>query len=650
MRPRRPNKEKYRSRPAAPPGGSGPGAGSIVGRLDAKEKFGFVVPASGTGEDLFVRRARMGGAMNGDLVRARAYREGGKLAGEIVEVLERATETIVGTLDGVPGRWFVAPVGGGEGVRILMRPESEASGRTGAAPAARGDRVVVKITAWPEAHEPARGEIRETLGPAGDPAVELRVARLVHRVPGAFPDAVRIEAERVPEEIPAEARKGRLDLCETETFTIDPVDARDHDDAVSLERGRDGVLRLGVHIADVSWAVREGTALDEEAYRRGTSTYLADGVVPMLPFSLSAGFCSLLADVPRLAVSVLIEISDDGRIRGAEVKRTLIRSRRRFTYEEVDKILDAKAGPFAETILAMETLAKAIFKRRETRGALDLEIPEIRPELSPDGKVIGLVETPRTWSHRLIEEFMILANEVVGAKLAAAERGIWRVHEPPDPKKLLNLRLLAGSMGMKLPENIGPKDLQALLRKAAGTISMPLVSTLLLRSLKEARYKSEAFGHFGLGATHYSHFTSPIRRYSDLLAHRLVLGEGTKRDLAVASAHLSERERSAEDAEDEDLKVRLLEYAKAREGEVVEGIVSGVTDFGLFVKVFRVLDGLVPMTALADDYYEFDEKRLRLVGRRRGREYKLAEKMWVRLERVDLPSRKVDLVPVKPPR
>lgn len=626
----------------------------IVGRLDAKGKFGFVVPLDGKGYDLFVRRNRMGGAMNGDLVRARFIGFQGRLVGEVVEVLERSTDKVVGTLEGRPDLFFVVPVGGGEAVRIRKSPPE----------AATGLRALVRITRWPDNHAAAEGEVLEVLGPAGEPKVELQVARLVYRVPGAFPEAVRREAEAVPEEVPAEALAGRRDLRHLETFTIDPPDARDYDDAVSLEEAG-GVLRLGVHIADVAWAVREGTALDEEAYRRGTSTYLADGVVPMLPFSLSAGFCSLLPGADRLTASVCIDVTPDGEVLGAEIVRSVIRSRRRFTYDEVDEILGGKDDPHAEVLRKMERLAKRLFARREARGAIDLDIPEVRPVLDAEGKVMRVEKEERTWSHRLIEEFMILANEVVGWRLAGGDRaggdggfsekrrsdgetarGIWRVHEPPDPKKLASFRLFLKPLGHRLPEGeLRPAHFQALLDRVADSPEAALVSTMLLRSMQQARYEARPKGHFGLGAAHYSHFTSPIRRYADLLAHRLILGEGTKRDLDEASAHISERERAAEEVEYEDLKIRLMEYALDHVGEELDGVVTGVTNFGLFVRIFEALDGLVRIGELDDDYYLFDEARVRLLGRRTGKTYRLGQTIHVVLARVDIARREVDLVP-----
>ena len=499
-------------------------------------------------------------------------------------------------------------------------------------------------------------------GEPDDPAFEVTLIVREAGLPESFPETVEAEAREVAKGNLFEGGTGRLDLRDRVVFTIDPAEARDFDDAVSIEVHEDG-WTLGVHIADVSHFVQPGSRLDAEAWTRGTSVYLVDRVLPMLPEALSNNICSLRPDEDRLTFSCFIRLDADGIPRGTELTDSVIHSRARLTYEQAQQALDgngdldsAVAGDLAE----MGRLARILIKNREKRGSLDLDVPEPSIELDAQGNVTALKPYPRHLSHRLVEEFMILANEAVATY--AGNLGlpfIYRVHEEPDRDQLESFRHFLTALSLPLPKGsrMTPDSLNETLRRVKGSAVEKLVSRVLLRHLKQADYRIDNLGHFGLASRAYSHFTSPIRRYPDLVAHRLLKRyrqdvptgseleelEGWLRDAAVQSC---ERERVALGAERDSIRLKQVAYLEPLIGDTFDGLVTAVTEFGLFVELDGLfVDGLIHVSELDDDYYRFEPDRYRLTGERTGRHYRLGEQIKVQLVRADRVTRKVDLIP-----
>lgn len=645
----------------------------VVGRLSCSPAgYGFVVPeARGEGQgDLFVAAANIREALHGDRVVARVERHGpSPLArpgrhpgargpeGRIIRVLERANLRIVGRYED-DGRF------GGHVVpfdkRVLHEvfvPPGEQAGATG------GEMVAVEITRPPTATRNPAGRVLEVLGRLADPGVDLKVIVAKYGLPDAFPPEVEEEAGRVAlPPGPAEAA-GRTDFRGWLTVTIDPETARDHDDAVGVERRSDGGYRLAVHIADVAHYVREGGPLDQEAYLRGTSVYFPDRVVPMLPHALSSDVCSLVEGRDRLTQSVVIDLDARGRVRKTAFHDGVIRSAARLSYQQAQAIVDGDAAlgerfaPVVPSLLAMDELAKLMRARRYERGSLDFDLPEPRIVLDESGEMTGIVRHERLDSMRLVEEFMLAANEAVAAELDRAGAGaLYRVHEQPDPERVEEFVDLAASLGCRMPsrrEGIRPEDFQGVLRQIEGKPEEKLVSYLLLRTMKLARYHEENLGHFGLATGMYAHFTSPIRRYPDLVVHRALraLRQGRDADreawlrgkLPEMGRHLSERERRASEAERELVEWKKVRFMAGRVGEAFAGYVTGVQAFGLFVELEEVyVQGLVHVSSMADDYYRFLEKAHLLKGESTGKVYRLGDWVEVQVARADLERRQLD--------
>jgi ribonuclease R len=633
----------------------------VVGTLTCNPAgYGFVAPETRRqGErDVYVSAMNVKEALHGDRVVVRVERVTPKgPEGRIIRVLERRLQRVVGRYES-DGRF------GGHVVpfdrRVLHEPFIPAGEEKGAVP---GVMVSIELTRPPTANRNPMGRVLEVLGRLEDPGVDLKVVMAKYALPDVFPPAVEAEAARVPDHVRPEDTAGRTDFRSWQTVTVDPETARDHDDAISLERSANGHWRLAVHIADVAHYVREGSALDQEAYLRGTSIYFPDRVVPMLPHALSSHICSLVEGKDRLTQSVVMELDARGKLLKSEVHDGVIRSAARMTYQQVQAIVDGDAAlrerfaPLVPLFLRMDELAKLMNKRRYERGSLDFDLPEPKLVLGLSGEMTGIVASERLDSMKAIEEFMLAANEAVAERLAEAGKGaLYRVHEQPDPQKVLEFCELAASFGYRVPEDkeaLRPEDFQRILRQIEGKPEQKLVSYLLLRTMKLARYYEENLGHFGLAAERYAHFTSPIRRYPDLVVHRalraLRQGRDEEREAQLREAlpewgrHLSEMERRADEAERELIEWKKVRFMADKLGDVFAGYVTGVQAFGLFVELEEIyVQGLVHVSSMSDDYYVFQEKAHLLKGENGKRAYRLGDHVKVQLARVDLERRQID--------
>lgn len=633
----------------------------VAGRLSCSPAgFGFVVSDSPRTDKatVFVAAAGMSEALHGDRVVVRIERQASRgPEGRIIRVLERANQRIVGRYED-DGRF------GGHLVPFDRRVLHEVFVPRGEEGGARpGEMVTVEVTRPPGASRNPIGRVVEVLGSLAEPGVDLKVIRARHNLRDAFPDDVLAEATRVAQPVSAAEAAARTDFRAWPAFTIDPETARDHDDALAIEHRPAGGWRLAVHIADVAHYVAEGGALDREAYLRGTSVYFPGSVLPMLPHALSSDVCSLIEGQDRLTQSVLIDFAADGRVVRTAFHDGVMRSAAKLSYRQAQAILDGgedERRAFSTLVPALEAmreLARLLRRRRSERGALDLDLPEPRLRLDESGELVAIEAGERLESMRLVEEFMLAANEAVAARLHGASAGaLFRIHEQPDPEKVEELAELVGALGLKLPAEtsaLRPADFQRILRQIAGRPEEKLVSYLLLRTMKLARYHEENLGHFGLATDSYAHFTSPIRRYPDLVAQRALRalrqargadGEDALRArLAEMSQHLSERERVASEAERELIEWKKARYMASRVGESYAGYVSGVQPFGLFVELEGIqVQGLVHVSMLGEDYYRFVEKAHRLEGAASGRKFKLGDRVSVRVARVDADRRQVD--------
>lgn len=636
-------------------------SGEIIGVFRRKEAgHGFVRPKVSPGttevpEDIFIPADWTGDAATGDLVRVRLAhrRRNGErsLAGQIVEIVERQTSRFVGTYFEQDGQGFVQVDG-----TIFAQPISVGD------PGARGvrpdDKVVIEMLRFPSHYRNGEGVIVEVLGPLGKPGVDTLTIMREFNLPEEFPPEVleeaRAQAALFEETVPPD----RYDATEETTITIDPEDARDFDDAISLVRLEDGSWRLGVHIADVAHFVPAGSALDREARERGTSVYLPDRVIPMLPELLSNGLASLQPGKLRFTKSVYIEYTPDGIKTDVKIYRSVIRSDKRLTYEQVDAFL-ANPDPYKkqwgtkihDLLLEMRDLARILRQRRRDRGALELVMPEIKVDLDRRGHVIGAHIVPNTESHQIIEEFMLAANESVAETLR--DRGwpfLRRIHKPPSARKIRLLQDFVEALGFP-PRDLEDRfGLQGLLEYATGKPQQYAVHYAVLRSLQRAIYSPLEEGHYALASDCYCHFTSPIRRYPDLTIHRLVeallLGKNPRinpAELVTLGEHCSDREERAEAAERELTRLKLLAYLSERIGLEMDGIITGVEKYGLFVQgVALPADGFIPIEALHDDYYDFDRNSHSLVGRRKGNQFRLGDLVQVAVAHVDLERRQLD--------
>jgi ribonuclease R len=638
--------------------------GLITGRLEVTPKgFGFVTPSGRRGEDVYIHSENMSHAMHGDTVvvrligteRGRGRGKGPRREGKIIKILERANETLVGTLNKSSRFLYVVPDNPRIQHDVYIAPRDTGGARV-------GQKVVVRMTEWASKHVSPEGVITSVLGDAGDPTTDL--LSIIHQrgLRTDFSHALLKEARRAGKETDARSLRGREDLRSATTFTIDPVDARDFDDAVSLARSRSNWI-LGVHIADVSHYVAPGSLLDEEARARSTSVYFPSRVLPMLPEALSNGVCSLKENEDRLTQSVFITFSPQGRVLDCRFPETIIRSRKRFTYSRVGSLLRGEAPPEGEAERAllpvlkeMEQLALILRKNRFTRGALDLDMPEELIEYDEEGRVTGVRCEEFDNSHIMIEEFMLAANEAVGGYFASrGDPALWRVHDPPDDEDLCEYLDLVKPFGYSIRDIHDRRALQAFLGQLKGTPESYALHLAFLRSLKLAVYSTRNAGHYGLGCRNYLHFTSPIRRYPDLITHRFLrqarAGErvAAPPGLEELAAHCSEAEETAEAAERECLKLRKLQYIKSHLDagiiDLLTGVITEIRDFGLSVYLNDyLLQGLVHVSSLTDDFYRVARNRASMIGQRTKRRFRVGDTVTVQVARVDMVKREVDFI------
>jgi len=626
----------------------------VTGRIVVDPRGYGVVKPDGGGPEVYVPHRGLKGASDGNRVKLRlAHARGqGRIEGSVVEVLDRKGRRVLGALRLQGRQMIVEPFSPAETAEAFV-PESRLEG------AAPGDAVEIELMRPSKPGGRTEGRIVEVLGKVGEPGVDIRVVTSVYGLQGEFPREVLAEAERLPDAVPSAEAARRERFEHPPVVTIDGETARDFDDAISVEALPGGGYRLFVHIADVAYFVQEGSVLDVEAQKRGTSVYFPDRVLPMFPEQLSNELCSLRAGKDRLVQSVILDLDADGEPVSVRFADGVIRSAARLTYTEVAEIFEgreaAPSKPVASMLRVALELSEKLLARRDARGSIDFDFPEPKVLFNLEGVMTGICVEPRNRAHRLIEEFMLAANEAVAGHLA--DRGtpcLYRVHDAPDPLKIEALETFASGLGIRLdvdPASIRPKDLQRFLKRAEDRPEYPVLSQVTLRSMKQARYSVENTGHFGLAAPVYCHFTSPIRRYPDLVVHRTLraLRRGKTagaEDLVPLAEACSRLERAAEQAEREVLLWRKIAFMRGREGEVLEGVVTGVTHFGLFVQLTETLvEGLLHVAELGDERFWFDEKRMRLRGERTGTAYGLGDRLDVVVARVDPVLRRIDLVP-----
>ncbi len=639
--------------------------GLFVGRIDGHPNgFGFLIPEKAPdfhkGGDVFISANDLNGAMHNDKVIVRLIPQAesrGKPEGEVIRILSRENEQFVGTLEKSKNFGFVIPDDKRLGQDIFI-PNEHING------AKNGDKVVVKITRWPEPRRNPEGKIIEVLGNKNDPGIDILSIVRKLKLPEEFSEQVLKEAERVAKIDIGKELSTRVDLREYPMVTMDGADAKDLDDAVSLQILENGNYYLGVHIADVSYYVKEGSVLDKEAFERGTSVYLVDRVIPMLPPEISNNICSLNPNVDRLAISVFMEINKNGRVKNYEINPSIININYRMTYDKVNEILDGNKEAqdeyrdFVDTFFAMEDLAKILKENRIKRGSIDFEFPESKVLLDENGDPLEIIKLDRGMAERIIEEFMIITNETVAQHIYWQDIPfIYRVHEGPDEDDLDNLNEFLHAFGYHVKavdEKINPKSYQEIVEKIKGRPEEKVINTVLLRSMKHAAYSDEAIGHFGLASQFYSHFTAPIRRYPDLVIHRIIrdsiikghFTENEKKRLAKlvhkAAEQSSIRERVAEEAERESVDLKKVEYMLRHLGDEFTGIISGVTNFGFFVELENTVEGLVHVSSLTNDYYYFDETHFTLTGKHTGETFKIGNKVRVLVAKVNVEERNID--------
>lgn len=636
-----------------------PDENQLAGTFVSNAKgFGFV-EVEGREEDLYVPEEHVNGAFHQDKVQVALLpgQRGKRQEAAVIKVLERGMTKLVGTYEQSKNFGFVIPDNTKIGVDIFV-PKERSKG------AVNGHKVVVELTSYGDERHKPEGKVVEILGHINDPGVDIMSIVRGYDLPVEFPEKVMNQVERVPSEVQEADKAGRMDLRDLQMVTIDGEDAKDLDDAVSLEVDENGLYHLGVHIADVTNYVQENSALDWEALERGTSVYLVDRVIPMLPHKLSNGICSLNQGVERLALSCLMTINDKGEVVDYRIAETVICVDRRMSYTSVKKILEEKDEATCEEykelvpmFQQMEELAGILRKKRHKRGSIDFDFAESKIILDENGHPVDIKPYERNVATKIIEDFMLIANETVAQHFYWMEIPfVYRTHEKPDPERIMKLSTFIRNFGYHIKQSgdeIHPKELQKLLDKIEGTDEETLISRLTLRSMKQAKYTVECTGHFGLACQYYCHFTSPIRRYPDLQIHRIIKEQLRGRlkenrikhyeeKLPEVAKHSSKMERRADEAERETDKLKKAEYMAERIGECYDGVISGVTQWGIYVELPNTVEGLIHVSTLPGDYFYYDENAYEMVGRDTGKTYKLGEKIRIQVKDVDRITRTVD--------
>jgi ribonuclease R len=632
----------------------------VLGSLEGHPGgYAFLISEKSEVDDIYISRENTNGALHGDrvIVRpiVRAAKGGSKAEGEVIRILKRARKKIVGTLEKGKHFSFVIPDDKRFYYDIYIPKEKTSGAKT-------GQKVVVKIIDWPRKRRNPEGEIIEVLGYQDEPGIDIISIIKKYDFHLDFPRKVKKQLEQIPNEVTEPDLEGRVDFRDKRVITIDGEDAKDLDDAVSIESLGEG-YRLGVHIADVSFYVRERSPLDVEALKRGCSVYLVDRAIPMLPSKLSNGICSLNPKSVRLTMSIIIDFDATAKVKSYKISPGVIKTCERMTYTEVTKILEEKDRDvikrydyLVDDLELMRELAAKLSKNRFARGSIDFNIEEAKVILDNNGQPIDVVKEARRVSHRIIEEFMLAANGVIAEHMYWLKVPfIYRVHEVPDEEKIYALEKYLYNLGYSIKgiRNIKPKTLQQIIEKAKGKPEERFINTVLLRSLKQARYNERNLGHFGLAVGFYTHFTAPIRRYPDLIIHRIIrehleekLDPARQNKLVKTLGKIaqisSERERIAEEAERETVELKTAEYMANKIGNVYDGVISGIMPFGIFVELENTIEGLVHVSNMEDDYYMFNEKSITMKGERTGKIYRIGQGVKVRVIKVNISERQID--------
>ncbi len=635
-----------------------PSGNILVGTYEGNAKgFGFVT-VEGETEDIFIPESASNGALNEDLVQVvlRSGKGGKRREGEIIKILEHGVTELVGTYQKSQNFGFVVP-DNNKISRDIFIPIEKSKG------AMTGHKVVVKISSYGDKNKKPEGVVKEIIGHINDPGTDILSVVKSLNIPMEFPDEVMKQVERIPNEVDSKDMAGRMDIRDWQTVTIDGEDAKDLDDAITVQKEGNRYV-LGVHIADVANYVQEHTPLDKEALKRGTSVYLVDRVIPMLPHKLSNGICSLNAGADSLALSCIMEIDEKGNVVGHRIAETVLRVDRRMDYTTVKKILEdndeAAIQEYKELVpmfRLMEELAGILREKRHKRGSIDFDFPESKILLDEKGHPVEIKPYERNMATKIIEDFMLIANETIAEDYFWQELPfVYRTHDNPDSEKMLKLGLFINNFGYAIKttqEEIHPKELQKLLERIDGTDEETLISRLTLRSMKQAKYTTNCSGHFGLATKYYCHFTSPIRRYPDLQIHRIIkenlrggLNEKRIRHyesiLPGVADQSSTTERRADEAERDTDKLKKVEYMEQHIGEEFTGVISGITNWGMYVELPNTIEGMVRITEIRDDYYYYDEEKYELVGETTKRTFKLGQEVKIQVAATDKMLRQID--------
>lgn len=626
----------------------------LIGKVDmTADGAAFIIPDDELENDVFVSARNLNTALHGDRVKVYIFakKSGRKNEGEVVEIIERHKTDFIGVIK-ISERFAFVMIDDRKMLHDIFVPLTDLNGAT------NGQKVQVGITDWPEGAKNPIGKIINILGEQGENNTEMNAILAQFGFPLSFPEEVEKEANAIAEEITEEDLKGRRDFRSTITFTIDPADAKDFDDALSFKTLENGNFEVGIHIADVSHYVIPGSALDKEAYSRATSVYLVDRVIPMLPERLSNGVCSLRPHEDKLCFAAVFELDNDANIITEWFGRTVIHSDRRFSYEEAQEVIENKAGDYADELLKLNELAYILRDRKFKNGAISFESTEVKFQLDEHGKPLGVYVKERKDAHKLIEDFMLLANKKVAEFAAKKGKGkqkytfVYRSHDSPNLENLGNFALFAARFGykinMKSDKEIA-KSLNYLMEDVEGKKEQNVLTQLAIRSMAKAIYTTKKTSHYGLAFDHYTHFTSPIRRYPDVMVHRLLAAylnkekSANENEYEEASTHSSAMEKRAADAERASIKYKQAEYLEENVGKLFGGIISGVTEWGMYVELIEnKCEGMVRLRDIADDFYVLDEKNYCIIGQRKKKVYQLGDEVKVKVKKVDLSKRQID--------